>query len=437
MCGIFGLINGTKNRTPNASICKAVADGILLSSVRGSDSTGLMQRDSKATYLHRMMGSGAFFVKDGVSYRHIDDSDISIYTVAHNRAATEGSVTLDNAHPFEYMTDDQKNYAIGVHNGTLMGWKNPDHTFEVDSQWAISRLAERGDAAFDEFSGAWCFVWSDDRDPTVLKISRNAARPMYFAYVKNQDRMFFGSEHQMLSWITERNSVELEPEIYNIQPGKIYSFDLKNPRNFTKRDAPTKPVVNYRQQNEEKERTQYIAAVRTILFPTKKAETVVASAIGITTNLPAVIPAQRTPSRPPTFLTTEEIRTAKVAELFNNECSFESTMYDPHTQELWGSSNIGGILYTGVIRKVSEGEYEAIKNNDSMACTIIGCSTSNSSPKELILILSRVTNHMKPRSFDLEGNRAGEELVVTIAAEIQKFQTEKANDSDHPKLALL
>jgi asparagine synthetase B (glutamine-hydrolysing) len=428
MCGIFGLINGTKNRGASASICRAISDGIMLNSIRGADSTGLMQRDKKTTYAHRMVANGVDFAKHSSTYNYINDSDSAHFTVVHNRAATEGSVTLDNCHPFEAVTADGDNYVIGVHNGTLTNWKTPGSAYSVDSDWAISRLSEAGNDAFKEFTGAWAFVWQDDRNPEVLSICRNSSRPMFIAYIKHQDRMLFASEYQLLTWIAERNNLLLEDDIISLAPGKIYQFDIKNPRNFAKIDMPVRVYnsVDY----QEREREKFVAGLKSILFPAKKPA--VQSSVKPETT--ALVPTSQ-------YLSNDEIRIAKVAEVMDSEIKFEPTLYDQQTRELWGACTLDGIIYTCLMRHVTAAMYNDFEKRAFVTCKVIGASASagdDSTPKELTLILRRTwTEAPKAKDEDLDTNKAGETMAEVIAENIAKFQKEKEEANDSPTLALL
>ena len=456
MCGIFGLINGTKNRHGNNSICKMFSDGVALNSIRGVDSVGIMQKGPRGIYADRTLGTGMDYARTRSGLAHIDSSDIAMFTVAHNRAATEGSVTLANCHPFEAIGAGENEYIIGVHNGTLHGWKSTaDVTqYEVDSEWAINKMLERGHDAFKDFNGAYAFVWSDDREQGVLNIARNSQRPMFIAYVKNQDRMFFASEYQMLTWIAERNNVDLEPEIINLQPGQIYKFNLANPRTFTKTDTPVK-VYNAQaatQTHAEKEQNKFVEGLRAMFFPSEKKETkpTTAPVVVNTTGLLAspVTPAVRQPSGP-TIVTpgiqlkvsAEEVRISKAAELHQKSVSFEPNMYDEMTRELWGTCTLDGILYSCVMRQVSTGTYTMYRDKDYIPCTVIGASSNADIAvdlKELSLVLSRVPDthvSVMPTSA-MDVNRAGELMAENISKQIEKFQKENEDANSQKNHAL-
>lgn len=244
MCGIFGVINGSKYRTSRMTICNFVKDAFTTGSIRGEDSTGMMQRgkNNKVLY-HKLPVNGSIFNKDPITKGLIFDVDTSSFTVCHNRAATAGVVSMENAHPFTHF-DEDKGCVTGVHNGTLQDWKDFESSdgMLVDSDWAMKMLLNEGHDAFEYFRGAYCFVWYDDRFPEQLHFARNSDRPMYFAYEKGKDTMVFASEPGMLSWIAERNRIEIDASIYELDKSQIYTFSLANPREFTKKATPS--IVN-------------------------------------------------------------------------------------------------------------------------------------------------------------------------------------------------
>lgn len=241
MCGIVGVINLRDVTSPDAQ--KYVKDGLLVGTIRGEDSTGILQLDKKFI---------PFVVKDakhGAEFRHakdvekyITDVATSRVTVVHHRAATRGKVSAANAHPFTVLTPDSKRL-VGVHNGTLYAWegkKKKDKDVEVDSNWAFQHIAEEGADAFEDFSGAFAFIWWDEREPGKLKMSRNKERPMHFVFSEDKKQMFFGSEAGMVAWLTDRNNIKTEDEIYQLEPGKLYTFDLEGKEvSFTKTNLPS------------------------------------------------------------------------------------------------------------------------------------------------------------------------------------------------------
>jgi len=226
MCGIIGFINamplsGTTGERHVSYLTKAddvMTNGVVACSVRGMDSTGVFQVNGKGkVFVHKLPVNASMFIQDKVSKQFLKDTMTSPITVFHTRAATEGRVNLNNAHPFTAL-DSKNRLLVGVHNGTLSGWKSAKDSgrFEVDSEWAMNRLAQDPFDAFEDFRGAWSFVYWKEEQPSVLYFARNKERPMWMLFTKNRKHAIFGSEPGMLSWIAQRENIDVEDTVYEL-----------------------------------------------------------------------------------------------------------------------------------------------------------------------------------------------------------------------------
>lgn len=243
MCGIVFAIN-----KPFASGTTGfMRDALIASQVRGMDSTGIFQVDDKGMVeSHKMPVCASIFIKNSVGDRIISQTGNRILTVGHVRAATHGSVSEQNAHPFKAFREDGS-YIIGVHNGTLQGWKfkKDASEYEVDSHWAMHMLATEGMDAFEHFTGAFAFVWYDSRDPDNLYIAKNKERPLFYMISRDRRSILGSSELAMLGWVTGRNQIRLpekkDPDHtpYYIDDGILYKFNLKDIGDFTESKFPS------------------------------------------------------------------------------------------------------------------------------------------------------------------------------------------------------
>ena len=237
MCGILGFVNAvnTAGKTPSVSYhVKAddfISQGLVVSSLRGMDSTGVFQVDGAGVpYMYKLPVQASMFIQDKNAKQFIRATNRVAMTVCHVRAATEGSVSLSNAHPFSVNhPDNQDRLLMGVHNGTLTGWKSHKEArdYDVDSEWAMGRLVEEGRKALtDTIRGAYSFVWWDNENPMRLWFARNSERPLALARTKNKKHIMFASEPDMLALLAGRNGIEIEETIYITGTNQMYYVDV-------------------------------------------------------------------------------------------------------------------------------------------------------------------------------------------------------------------
>ena len=202
-----------------------------MSSLRGMDSTGIFQVDGAGVpYMYKLPVQASMFIQDKNAKQFIRATNRVAMTVCHVRAATEGSVSLSNAHPFSVNhPDDDSRLLMGIHNGTLTGWKSHKDArdFDVDSEWAMNRLMVEGRGALtDTIRGAYSFVWWDNENPMRLWFARNSERPLALARTKNKKHIMFASEPDMLTLLAGRNSIEIEETIYITGTNQMYFVDV-------------------------------------------------------------------------------------------------------------------------------------------------------------------------------------------------------------------
>lgn len=246
MCGIHGHIK--LDYAISQAQCGFIRDGFVAGSLRGMDSSGIFQLDRKfKAYTHKKAIAGPDFAFTKMTERYIKDVDSSRATICHLRHATMGKVEEDNAHPFEVEKADG-NWIVGVHNGTLSNWKFKEGAkdFDVDSNWALSHIADKGVEAFKDFEGAFCFIWWDGAKKDKLFMCRNKDRPMHFRLSADGTQMFFASEAGMLAWLTERNDCKPAKEIYTLEAEQVYEFDMsKSKVEWKKTPMPKKVITPY------------------------------------------------------------------------------------------------------------------------------------------------------------------------------------------------
>lgn len=144
------------------------------------------------------------------------------FLVGHNRHATKGAVTAENAHPFQH-----GNITL-VHNGTLMDQELlPDHhKFVVDSENICYSIDKIGAAeTIQKLDGAYTLIWHDNSNNTI-HIIRNSERPFHLARCGQE--WFGASEEDMLMWLLKRSKTHKSRinEHFECEVGVEYVFNM-------------------------------------------------------------------------------------------------------------------------------------------------------------------------------------------------------------------
>lgn len=242
MCGIVGFLNrdpkiGNKTRT--------LFEQMLWSdTLRGADGTGVVLingvRNEVLTYKNALYAPD-FLHSHGyrnLIYKPLDYAKVAI---GHNRAATKGTATNANAHPFQHGS------ITLVHNGYIQNHHmlvptNVPH--DVDSFAAAYVLHEKGEKeGLESLRGAFALVWWNAADNT-LNMARNEGRELWCVDIKDHDTLVWASEWKMIHWLLGRNGLE---------PGSKYR--LLTPYNHFK-FALDKPVTEYQKSPFAEPRTQ-------------------------------------------------------------------------------------------------------------------------------------------------------------------------------------
>lgn len=223
----------------------------LTGMLRGMDSTGLFQVNKKGGFGTYKKGvSGDMFIGNKGAQRHYSKVTNSFATIIHNRAATRGEVSDDNAHPFIHWRDEEgkakpTHCVVGVHNGTLFGShprKEDGREFDVDSDYLFYQICKKGHLeALKEVSGSYALVWYENN--WNLRIAVNEERPLYWGFVKGSNAMLIASEAGMMCWLAERNGIKLD-EIVAPEKNHVYTFDVRGKvREFTTEAVPARTII--------------------------------------------------------------------------------------------------------------------------------------------------------------------------------------------------
>lgn len=290
MCGLAGMVQTHDHDVPKPDSIEAFIQLSVLSQLRGYDSAGLAglwRSDAKASkafrhgwMVHKALSSPYEVFKqfqNGLLDWHANKRTKKdrnkfhaphlVACIAHARAATVGSVSAENAHPFSF--GNQR--FIGVHNGTLTAPEKiylalkdqpplPD-TVEptkdyaqgakvaTDSEIALYCLYRWGiEKVYPLLEGAWAIVWFSETDGTVNFI-RNYQRDLYWTFSHIDHTIHWVSEKAMFEFLAQRERFKLLPEWrrngYKIfDAHKQYVVELKKPYSLKAEQSPFSAIID-------------------------------------------------------------------------------------------------------------------------------------------------------------------------------------------------
>lgn len=240
MCGIVGCAGNINQRE-----YKAFRDMLLMDTLRGLDSTGVLRVpivEANPPEILKDIGHPLNLwdiqqPSNMFDLRGVLNGSAKVL-LGHNRAATFGKVTVDNAHPFKF------GEIYGVHNGSLITTKDLEGNYEVDSKHIFYTIHKKGiEHTWKNLHGAATLVWWNNEDKT-LNMIRNDDRPLYILTNQEEDAIFWASEAWMIEVAFSRNKISIPKD----KDGKyIYPKQIPVDTLFTfKPTGTTCPLVSQR-----------------------------------------------------------------------------------------------------------------------------------------------------------------------------------------------
>lgn len=237
MCGHVGIAG--KLEMKDEALMKRM---LVFDFFRGPDSTGFAAlRNNGDIFIAKCAGSPVDLFDAGKFKTALVGATSTVF-MGHNRYATKGKISSQNAHPYQDGT------IVGAHNGTLdsSSWLELDKMLgektEVDSHSLIMAISRFGaEAVIPKMRGAWALVWFDTSDNTI-NFLRNKERPFWIGYSKKLDKVIWASEHPIIHAATamvgdnptdtqkyELHTAEVNGETFRFfqtEPDWHYRFDI-------------------------------------------------------------------------------------------------------------------------------------------------------------------------------------------------------------------
>jgi predicted glutamine amidotransferase len=215
MCGLVGMAGSIGFQEK-----KMFETMLELDIVRGKDSTGVVFNTEEGTYIAKALDVpylGLYF--DDTYIKGMEDKTVNLL-LGHNRAATQGAISADNAHPFNFGT------VYGAHNGTLSNTTQLDKPrLSVDSMSLYDHIASNGlEDALVKANGAYALTWFDSSNGTINFI-RNSQRPLFWCLSSDGQTMFWASEVYFLQRAAKKARITLGT-IYDLREMHHYQIAL-------------------------------------------------------------------------------------------------------------------------------------------------------------------------------------------------------------------
>lgn len=248
MCGLVGIFGKALSITQE----RIFKDLLYLDVFRGEHSTGaavvsvpFVAGNPESVELFKEVGpaynlfqtQGKFQGKYGLSSK----TGIKLL-LGHNRHATQGAVSAENAHPFELGN------VVGAHNGTvlkssLMKFHEADK-YDVDSKIIYSHLGAGNsiNSVWEAADGAMALTWYDKIDKK-LKMIRNKERPLWVAKSKDGKTIYWASEAWMIWIATSRNGVKDIEEPVSLATDTLVEYDIDAQGSVVSEETAIPPFV--------------------------------------------------------------------------------------------------------------------------------------------------------------------------------------------------
>lgn len=222
MCGIVGFLTPAKNGFSMKETA-FLNDMLYMDALRGWDATGIMYgvADGSVQVFKEASPAPLFLTRKEWEKASNEITSKGRWAVGHNRAATRGEKTDQNAHPF--VVD---NKIILLQNGTYSGSHHhltKEH-YAVDSHACAKVISDSPTVleALNKIDAAYAFVWWNHEEGT-LNVIRNSERPLYIGYTTNGG-IAFASEDGIMIAAANRNDIKFREPPYLLKEHMLCTY---------------------------------------------------------------------------------------------------------------------------------------------------------------------------------------------------------------------
>lgn len=244
MCGLVAMI-ARRGAGFNYQDIKQLENLMIVDSTRGRDSTGLVniKRDREVNFIKHANEPAVLFQS-----RYWEEFKKEIYSggmisFGHNRAATRGAVSSENAHPF---VEDN---IVLIHNGTLTSHSNlTKESVSVDSHAITHALQENDDIeeVVKKINGAFALIWWDTKKDKLFAI-RNSERPLV---ITETPEFYILTSEPWMAWGTSSQVNRKIDSARMLNAGELLSFEVGGKMESTAIDLAKPVTYTYPQQQQ-------------------------------------------------------------------------------------------------------------------------------------------------------------------------------------------
>lgn len=238
MCGIVGILSEGKSGFWGTDL-QIFEEMLVADAIRGKDSTGVFTVLSNSRVRVAKVATHPLNFIETPQWKTTRSmaEQTGHIMVGHNRKATAGSISRENAHPF------YEDNIVLVHNGTIPNHKNDVGDTEVDSHAICKGFAKDGyEKTLTNLGGAWALVWYD-LETKCLYAVRNDERPL--CIVEGEKKVVISSEGYLGGWVMSRNHIKPD-KMRVIDPRVVHKFEwIKGKLTITQEKLPEQKVHRF------------------------------------------------------------------------------------------------------------------------------------------------------------------------------------------------